>query len=79
MQEYKSAVCEHEADDLGVEDALGQAREKLHETLEIREDLKKMERSMREPHQIINDLAVLINEQSELMDQILVNVQKPVA
>jgi syntaxin 1B/2/3 len=114
MQEYKSAVSEHEAGmrdqtarriklkytdekgcsitddeanrmaqemlDLGVEDALlGQARDKLHEILETREDLKKMERSMRELHQIFNDLAVLINEQSELMDQILVNVQKSVA
>jgi t-SNARE complex subunit (syntaxin) len=66
--------------DLGQEDAiLDQARGKLAEILETREDLKKMERSMKELHQIFNDLAVLINEQTELMDQILTNVQTSVA
>lgn len=65
--------------EMGVQDAvLQQAQDTLAQILETRDDLIKMERSMRELHQLFNDLAILVNEQTELMDQIYANVQHSV-
>jgi syntaxin 1B/2/3 len=57
--------------DLGTDDALvTQARGMLHGVLENRTDLRRMERSMRELNQLFNDLALICNEQTEVLDLI---------
>jgi syntaxin 1B/2/3 len=63
----------------GQSDAIFQeSKDTLTAILETRQDLLRIERSMRELQEIFNDLAVLVNEQGELMDQVLTNVQQSV-
>lgn len=54
------------------------SKEMLAQVLETRQDILRIERSMRELKQIMDDLSSLINEQGDIMDQVLANVQNSV-
>ncbi|GET90071.1 qa-SNARE protein [Leishmania tarentolae] len=53
-----------------------QSKEVLASIIETRNDIYRIEQSMRDLNQLFNDLAFLVNEQGELMDVILANVQQ---
>ena len=55
-----------------------QSKEHLAQIIETRNDIYAIEQSMRELNQLFTDLATLVNEQGELMDQVLINVQTSV-
>lgn len=62
--------------EFGRTDMLFQAsKETLAQVLETRQDILRIERSMRELKQIMDDLSALISEQGEVLDQVLTNVQ----
>ncbi|CAJ1029898.1 Syntaxin, putative [Leishmania shawi] len=48
-----------------------QSKEVLASIIETRNDIYRIEQSMRELNQLFNDLALLVNEQGEIMDVIL--------
>lgn len=52
-----------------------QSKDVLASVIETRNDIYKIEESMRNLNQLFNDLAFLVNEQGEIMDIILANVQ----
>lgn len=61
----------------GQEDAIfSQSKETLAQIIETRNDIYKIEASMRELNQLFNDLAALVTDQGEVMDQVLHNVQQ---
>jgi syntaxin 1B/2/3 len=51
-----------------------QSRDKLAEIMENRDDILRIERSMRELNQMFNDLAILVNEQGTVIIQVHDNV-----
>ncbi|KAG5474389.1 hypothetical protein LSCM1_03170 [Leishmania martiniquensis] len=53
-----------------------QSKEVLASIIETRNDIYRIEQSMRDLNQLFNDLAFLVNEQGELMDVILANIQR---
>ncbi|CBZ28518.1 Qa-SNARE protein [Leishmania mexicana MHOM/GT/2001/U1103] len=53
-----------------------QSKEVLASIIETRNDIYRIEQSMRDLNQLFNDLAFLVKEQGELMDVILANVQQ---
>ncbi|KPA85337.1 Qa-SNARE protein [Leptomonas pyrrhocoris] len=53
-----------------------QSKDVLASIIETRNDIYRIEQSMRDLNQLFNDLAFLVNEQGELMDVILANVQQ---
>ncbi|CAJ1028770.1 Syntaxin, putative [Leishmania lindenbergi] len=55
-----------------------QSKEVLASIIETRNDIYRIEQSMRELNQLFNDLALLVNEQGEIMDVILANVQRSI-
>ncbi|KAG5500477.1 hypothetical protein JKF63_03570 [Porcisia hertigi] len=55
-----------------------QSKEVLASIIETRNDIYRIEQSMRELNQLFSDLAFLVNEQGELMDVILANVQQSI-
>ncbi|CUG88024.1 SNARE protein, putative [Bodo saltans] len=68
-----------EAIEQGTENAMfQQSKDTLARIIETRNDIYRIEQSMRELNQLFQDLAVLVNEQQEAMDNILVNVQNSV-
>jgi syntaxin 1B/2/3 len=68
-----------EAIEQGTENGLfQQSKDTLARIIETRNDIYRIEQSMRELNQLFQDLAVLVNEQQEAMDNILVNVQNSV-
>ena len=63
----------------GREDAIfQQAQDVLVQVQENHRDILRIEASMRELHQIFAEMAVLVEEQGELMDDIMANVSKSV-
>ena len=82
-----STISEDEANrmarDIMMENAppnalLQTSQDTLHSILETRRDLVRMEASIKELQQMFNDLAVILNEQGEVMDQIKGNVEKSI-
>jgi syntaxin 1B/2/3 len=77
---YGESITEEQAQELaqevieGKREIFQQSRDKLAEIMENREDILRIERSMRELNQIFNDLAILVNEQGEVIIQIHDNV-----
>jgi len=64
---------------LGQTDAImQQSKDTLAQILETRKDFLRIEQSVRELGDMFNDLATLLNEQGELMDQIGANVLKSI-
>ena len=55
-----------------------QSKDTLAQIIETRNDILKIEASMRELNQLFQDLAMLVTEQGEVMDIILNNVQSAV-
>lgn len=55
-----------------------QSKDELQRIIENRNDIYRIEQSMRELNQLFNDLAMLVNEQQEALDNILTNVQNSV-
>lgn len=55
-----------------------QSKDTLAQIIETRNDILKIEASMRELNQLFQDLAMLVSEQGEVMDIILTNVQSAV-
>lgn len=53
-----------------------QSKDVLASIIETRNDIYRIEQSMRDLNQLFNDLAFLVNEQGELMDVILANIQQ---
>lgn len=53
-----------------------QSKDVLASIIETRNDIYRIEQSMRDLNQLFNDLAFLVNEQGELLDVILANVQQ---
>jgi syntaxin 1B/2/3 len=53
-----------------------QSKDVLASIIETRNDIYRIEQSMRDLNQLFNDLAFLVHEQGELMDVILANVQQ---
>mmetsp|Transcript_74826 Transcript_74826/g.86875 ORF Transcript_74826/g.86875 Transcript_74826/m.86875 type:complete len:323 (-) Transcript_74826:60-1028(-) len=79
ISEERAAELAQEAIDQGTENAIfQQAKDTLAQIIETRNDIYRIEQSMRELNQLFQDLAVLVNEQQEAMDNILVNVQNSV-
>jgi syntaxin 1B/2/3 len=68
-----------EAIEQGTENVLfQQAKDTLARIVETRNDIYRIEQSMRELNQLFQDLAVLVNSQQESMDIILLNVEASV-
>lgn len=62
--------------EMGAEDVLfQQSKDMVAQIIETRNDILQIENSMRELNQLFTDLAVLVNEQGEVLDVILQNVQ----
>ena len=53
-----------------------QSKDVLASIIETRNDIYRIEQSMRDLNQLFNDLAFLVHEQGELMDVILANIQQ---
>jgi syntaxin 1B/2/3 len=63
----------------GKDDAIfQQSKDTLAQIMETRNDVQRIERSLRELNDMFNDLAALVSEQGEVLDQILTNVQTSV-
>jgi len=56
-----------------------QSKDVLASIIETRNDIYRIEQSMRDLNQLFNDLAFLVNEQGELLDVILANVQQSIS
>jgi syntaxin 1B/2/3 len=68
-----------EAIEQGTENGLfQQSKDTLARIVETRNDIYRIEQSMRELNQLFQDLAVLVNSQQESMDIILLNVEASV-
>lgn len=53
-----------------------QSKDVLASIIETRNDIYRIEQSMRDLNQLFNDLALLVNEQGEIMDVIMSNIQR---
>lgn len=74
VEEYTQKIVQE-----GREDAIfQQAQDALEQIRENHRDILRIEESMRDLFNIMTDMAVLVEEQGELMDDILVNVGKSV-
>lgn len=79
ISDEEASKLAQEALDQGTENAIfQQSKDTLAQIIETRNDILKIEKSMRELNQLFQDLAVLVNDQQEAMDNILVNVQNSV-
>lgn len=77
--EEQAEALAREVLELGTTNAIfQQSKDTLAQIIETRNDIIKIEQSMRELNQLFSDLAALVNEQGELMDQILANVETSV-
>lgn len=76
IDDDRAAELAQEAIEFGTENAIfQQSKDTLAMIMENRNDIYKIEQNMRELNQLFHDLAVLVNEQGEVMNQILQNVE----
>lgn len=77
IDDARAAELAQEAIEFGTENAIfQQSKDTLAMIMENRNDIYKIEQNMRELNQLFHDLAVLVNEQGEVMNQILQNVEQ---
>jgi syntaxin 1B/2/3 len=77
---YGESITDEKAQEMaqevieGKREIFQQSKNKLAEIMENREDILRIERSMRELNQMFNDLSILVNEQGEVIIQVHDNV-----
>eukprot|EP00758_Cryptobia_borreli_P013932 Tbor_TRINITY_DN5881_c6_g1::TRINITY_DN5881_c6_g1_i1::g.5996::m.5996/K08486/STX1B_2_3; syntaxin 1B/2/3 len=76
IDDTRARELAQEVIDYGTENAIfQQSADTLMMIMETRNDIHNIEHSMRELTQLFTDLAVLVSDQGDIMDQILSNVQ----